>query len=126
MKGAIISIPAGVAETGQYSIVVLNRGKRDGLEVGHVLATQQRGEWVRTDTTNTSGRNSLNWQGLFDAAKGGLSSGEAAGKPMPAEVRLPDEKIGTLFVFRVFEKVSYALIMQSSRPVSVNDIVVNP
>ena len=124
VKGAIISIPAGVAETGQYSIVVINRGKRDGLEVGHVLATQQKGEWVKTDTSNTGGRGSLNWKGLFDAAKGGVGAGD--GKALPSEVRLPDEKNGTIFVFRVFEKVSYALIMQSARPVAVNDVVVNP
>jgi LysM repeat protein len=120
VKGSVIAIPSGVAETGQYSIVVLNRGRRDGLEVGHVLATLQKGEWVKTDTSNTSGRGSLNWKGLIDAAKGGNE------KAIPSEVRLPDEKNGTLFVFRVFEKVSYALIMQSARPVSVNDIVVNP
>ncbi len=120
VKGSVIAIPSGVAETGQYSIVVLNRGKRDGLEVGHVLATLQKGEWVKTDTADASGRGSLNWKGLIDAAKGGNEKG------IPSEVRLPDEKNGTLFIFRVFEKVSYALIMQSARPVSVNDIVVNP
>ncbi len=123
VKGAIISIPAGVAETGQYSIVVINRGKRDGLEVGHVLATEQKGEWVKTDTSNTDGRGSLNWKGLFDAAKSGVSGD---GTSLPSELRLPDEKNGTLFIFRVFEKVSYALIMQSARPVAVNDTVVNP
>lgn len=39
---------------------------------------------------------------------------------------IPEEKIGLMLVFRTFEKVSFALITNSSRPISANDVVVSP
>lgn len=41
-------------------------------------------------------------------------------------VRLPAQKAGTLLLFRVFDKVSYGLIMQSTQPITMNDRVKNP
>jgi hypothetical protein len=41
-------------------------------------------------------------------------------------LKLPDERYGLVFVFRVFEKVSYALIMNASRPVNLLDVVRAP
>lgn len=45
--GTIIHVHDGLAMIGQYHIVVLNRGARDGLEVGHVLRVWQAGEKKR-------------------------------------------------------------------------------
>lgn len=111
IKGAIISMVGGVSEGGQYSVVVLNLGKREGMEVGHVLATLRSGAVVSTNTEsyNTS-----------TAASGG------SGPSIPGKVKLPDERNGLLFVFRVFDKVSYALVMSSSRSVRVGDAVQTP
>jgi hypothetical protein len=97
IKGKIVSIYGGVGEAGKYSIVSISRGKRDGLEHGHVLAIYRTGQTV----TNT-----------FEDNK--------------QSIRLPDERFGLLFVFRVFEKVSYALVMESSRPVYPRDTVQTP
>ncbi|MBA3979903.1 MAG: peptigoglycan-binding protein LysM [Alcanivorax sp.] len=41
-------------------------------------------------------------------------------------IRLPDSKSGTMILFRVFEKVSYGLIIESTRPIYMQDIVRNP
>jgi hypothetical protein len=41
-------------------------------------------------------------------------------------VKLPDERYGLVFVFRSFERVSYALVMDVSRPVNPLDVVQNP
>ncbi len=41
-------------------------------------------------------------------------------------IKLPDEQIGTLFVFRVFKNVSYGLIMQVTKPVEVGDVARSP
>lgn len=41
-------------------------------------------------------------------------------------IDLPDERIGLVFVFRVFEKVSYALVMQSAQVIKVMDAVKTP
>ena len=103
IKGRVMSIYGGVqhvGETGDYSIITLNRGKADGIDVGTVLAVYTHGETVT------------------DASKP---------KDSPdAVIHLPDEPNGEVFVFRVFDRVSYALIMNISRPVRPLDVVQNP
>jgi hypothetical protein len=42
------------------------------------------------------------------------------------KVKLPPERYGMIFVFRVFDKVSYALVMNSTKPVNVHDVVQTP
>jgi len=98
VKGEIMSVFQGVAQIGQYNIVVLNVGERDSIEPGHVLAIYQRGERVRDP-------NKI-W--LWNT------------------VDLPDERSGILMVFRVYEKMSYALVMEAQRPLHIRDWVTNP
>jgi len=47
-------------------------------------------------------------------------------KNMKQFVRLPSSKAGTLLLFRVFDKVSYGLIVESFLPVNMADKVINP
>jgi hypothetical protein len=96
ISGRIISVYGGVAEAGQSAIVAISRGTRDGVENGHVLALYRHGEKLRS------------------------RHGEET------DIQLPDERYGLVFVFRTFERVSYALVMQSSRPVNALDVVQNP
>lgn len=98
IEGAIISVLNGVSQIGQYNVVVLDRGARDGLAPGTVLRVDQRGEVIR-DVVTPDSRDT---------------------------VRLPDEEAGLLMVFRTFEKVSFGLVMHASRVMHVNDIVRNP
>ncbi|HEU4352153.1 MAG TPA: LysM domain-containing protein [Burkholderiales bacterium] len=103
IKGRVIGIYGGVAhvgEAGPQSIISINRGKADGVEVGHVLALYNRGGTVR------------------DRSK--------ARSAPDARIQLPDERAGLAFVFRVFDRISYALIMQVTRPVSPLDVVQTP
>ena len=103
IQGRVIGIYGGLArvgEAGPQSIISINRGRAQGLEIGHVLALHNRGGTVR-DTTKEKG------------AKDAL-------------IQLPDERAGLAFVFRVFEHVSYALVMNVSRPVSPLDVVRTP
>ena len=123
IKGSVVSVVGSVDEGAQYSIIALSLGKREGIEVGHVLATLQRGEVVSTQDANgsSSGLKSLfpsSWNEAFNQKpeEGAVSS----------EVKLPDERNGLVFVFRVFEKVSYGLVMSSRRPLKVGDIVQTP
>ena len=44
----------------------------------------------------------------------------------PESAKLPDERYGLLFIFRVFDRVSYALVMESSRPIQPGDVVQTP
>ncbi len=113
VTGAIISVLNGVDTSAQYSIVTLDLGKRDGMEVGHVLATLRKGATVSTD--DPLGQVALP-----------ATSGSDAGTQSSGTVKLPDERNGLVFVFRVFEKVSYALVMSTRRPMQLGDVVQTP
>lgn len=97
-KGQIISVIDGVSQIGQYQVVVLNLGTKQGLELGHVLSVFQAGIQVR------------------DTVK------DIKGEP----VTLPEEHAGEVMVFRTFERVSYALVMDAERPIHLYDTVSNP
>jgi hypothetical protein len=103
INGRVMDIYGGlgkVGEAGPLQIVSINRGRADGIEIGHVLALYSLGGTVR-DTTR--GRNDPG-----------------------ALIQLPDERSGLVFVFRVFDRVSYALIMQLTSPVRPLDVVRTP
>jgi len=93
ISASVISIYGGVSLGGQNTVITLNKGERDGLQNGHVLALYSKGKVVKHE-----------------------------GK----KVTLPDERYGLLFVFRVFEKVSYALVMQTHLPVHLLDRAQTP
>lgn len=137
--GSVIAINGGVTESAQYSVVALNRGKRDGLEVGHVLATFQKGEWASTKTEDSSAAFRWNTDSSpphnptvdnnAQVPPSGTASSQAATHAeisIPSQVKLPDERNGLIFVFRVFDKVAYALVMQSRRSLRIGDRVANP
>ena len=95
----IISVYGGVTQIGNYHVVVLNKGERNGLEVGHVLTVMQSGRMVED---------------------------EFAGVDTDQNVTLPEEQAGELLVFRTFEKTSLGLIMRATRAMHVMDRAVTP
>jgi len=136
ISGQIMSVEGGVSEIGQFQIVTINRGARDGLEVGHVLASYRRGQVV-----GASGRAAplfdSRWASGLDMRPNpvvpdppGLEQARTDGKvgvPIASgPIKLPDERNGLVFVFRVFEKMSYAMVMRTTRPIYVGDIVQTP
>jgi hypothetical protein len=133
--GTIMSVDGGVSELGQYQIVTLNRGTREGLQVGHVLASYHRGQEVGTaaeDFFDTPrwlrnlglGRNPVVPEPAYETQPG--QAAPTTGAPAPGLIKLPDERNGLVFVFRVFEKMSYGLVMKATRPIYVGDVVRNP
>jgi LysM repeat protein len=97
LNGRVLSIYGESLSAGQNQIVALNKGTRDGLERGHVLALLRKGERTvdRSDAKKTV-------------------------------LQLPDERNGLLFVFRVFDKASYALILSVNVPVFPGDSFSQP
>ena len=93
ISARVISIYGGVDQAGQNAVVTINKGRRDGVENGYVLALYHKGETI-----------------------------EDEGKPL----KLPDVRYGLLFVFRTFDKVSYALVMQTHLPVELLDVAKTP
>ena len=136
IKGLIMSVDGGVSELGQYQIVTLNRGSRDGLEVGHVLAISRKGQIVSGGRVISSDPRSGGGGGWFMNTKPnpvvpdppgapGADPAKAPASPSGA-IQLPDERAGLMFVFRVFEKMSYGMVMRTTKPVYVGDIVQTP
>lgn len=99
LDATIVSIYGNaVAIAGQNQVVVINKGTADGVEMGHVLAVLKEGE-RRLDTSQPGER---------------------------TDIKLPNERNGLLMVFRPFEKLSYALILEISDAVKVGDRVASP
>jgi hypothetical protein len=111
ISGRIIKIYGGVAEAGPQSIVSINRGTKDGIEIGHVLAVNRYGIVIKDPE--------------YVKEKGAKDTKSASGLE-PGMVKLPDERVGLLMIFRVFENVSYALVMQASQPINTLDTVTTP
>ncbi len=93
IKGRIISVYGGVTEIGRGAIVTLNKGKLDGLEMGHVLAIYRKSQ--------------------AKSIRGDI-------------LQLPDERTGLVFVFRIFDRLAYALVVQSTDSIRILDAVKTP
>lgn len=102
VSARVMSIYSGETQAGQSQIVTVNRGSLDGLDIGSVLQLYHYGKTVADP-----------------ASKGILGFGRK-------QLKLPDEQYGTLFIFRVFGRVSYGLIMQVTAPVQVGDVAKSP
>jgi len=135
VDGRVIATYGGLWETGPLSIVALSKGSRDGLEVGHVLALNrdQRGSRYDSRTQAYFGRQGPtgndNPVTYYPADLGGRDAPLfQRGEPIRRGdfAKLPSERYGLVLVFRTFERASYALVMQATRPVTVTDIISNP
>jgi len=99
IDGNVVSMYGdAVGLAGQNQVVVINKGTADGIESGHVLAILKSGAQL-LDRTQKDGRD---------------------------RIKLPDERNGLLMVFRPFEKLSYALVLEITDGVKIGDRIVNP
>jgi len=96
-EGKIISLFDAISQTGQNQTVAVNIGQRDGIEIGDMLAVFSPGGTI---TDRSRGRRDV--------------------------LELPDERTGMVMIVRSFDRVSYGLIMESDRPIHLNDLVTNP
>ncbi|WP_203299155.1 LysM peptidoglycan-binding domain-containing protein [Marinobacter sediminum] len=95
VEGQMIAVDGGVSQIGQYDVVTINRGERDGLEPGNVMSVLKSGNMVRDPVTGET-------------------------------IELPSERAGLMMIFQAYEKMSYGLVLQATRPLSVGDKVTNP
>ncbi len=100
INGTIISVVDGVSQIGQFQIVALNRGAREGVDVGTVFAIHQRGDLIVDQVRARDARNEM--------------------------VQLPDEEAGLLMVFRTFDKVSFGLVLKATSALHVGDHIRTP
>ena len=98
VDGRIISVYGNAVQfAAQNQVVAINKGTRDGIDSGHVLAIMKNGETI---LDRTGARKET--------------------------IKLPNERIGLLMVFRTFEKVSYALVLEINDTPRAGDFLVNP
>ncbi len=95
VNGKIIDVLNGVHTISQYATVVINRGTREGLEVGNLLAVYHQGERIRDKNTRQL-------------------------------IQLPAERGGEVMIYKVFNKISFGLVLKETTVLSINDIVKNP
>jgi hypothetical protein len=98
VRGKIISLVDAISQLARYQTVSLNLGQRDGIETGNLLRIRHVGSVIQDlEEENSNFR-----------------------------VKLPDEEVGIVMVVRTFEKMSYGLVMEADRPISIKDYVVSP
>lgn len=97
-QGVVVDLFNAISQIGKYQVAIVNRGKREGIERGAVFAVFRSGRVVR-DEVGSVGK---------------------------SRFTLPDERTGLMMVFRTFDKLSYALVMESRRPIHVGDAIKAP
>jgi hypothetical protein len=91
---------------GKYQVLAINRGKRNGLAPGNALAIFYRGDEVRDRYSR--GQDWMKYTATTD------------------RVRLPDERSATILVFKVYDRMSYGLVVESSQVIRLGDFVAHP
>ncbi len=94
-EGRIVGLVDAISQSGQNQVVILNLGDRSGVQVGDILAVKRN--------------------------VGPIVDPRSAGNLVSVDV--PAVRNGIVMVFKTFEKVSYALVMESARPINNRDIV---
>ena len=98
LKGRVIALLDAVSQLGRYQTFAINLGTRDGLQTGNLLRIRRIGDVIP----------------------------DYAEADPTFTIKMPDENIGMALVVRSFEKMSYALIMEADRPISLKDYVESP
>jgi LysM domain len=111
VHGRILAVEDGTVLIGQYQVVVINRGARDGIANGTVLAIDRAGDRVRDVYAN--GASFTRKAQDFDTS-------------FARRVQLPDERTGTLLVFKTFDRVSFGLVLGATDTIRLEDVVHNP
>lgn len=114
IDGRIIATNRDSIEVGRGWIVTLDKGQSDGVDVGSVLAIYRAVAPIADPRPSTEPERIIQYleQTKLYQPQNYLS--------------IPDERTGLVFVFRVFDRVSYALVLSTSDPVNVGDFVRKP
>lgn len=96
--GRVIRVLSSISSVGRDGVIAINLGTKQGVEVGDVLSVFQKGVTVRDDFSEVKGR----------------------------AVRLPSEEIGHVMIFKTFDDISYAYVLDAESPIRETDYLMNP
>jgi hypothetical protein len=114
VEAFVVSSFRGASEMGRGEIVVIDQGEKQGVAVGNVLAVYRQVEPIADPRPNTAREQIIRG---FD---------NTTWYKKPNLIKVPDERVALIFVFRVFENASYALTLNTTDPINVGDFVRNP
>lgn len=109
--GYIVDTYSQRSVVGKHDVVLINKGSRDDVKPGYVFGISEPGTIV---VHNKKRLGYIQDASVYSKVLDGAD-----------EVQLPNERIGELMVFRVYEKMSYALIMHSVDLISPGDSITN-
>jgi len=115
LQGRIIATSRDSIEVGRGWVVTIDKGATDGVDIGTVLAIYRGVEPI----VDPRPSNEPEWLVRF-------TEPTIVGKPESRYLSIPDERTGLMFVFRVFDRVSYALVLNTTDPVNVGDFIRKP
>lgn len=118
-EARVVAALGGQAHAGAWMTVVVDKGLLDGVEEGHVVSLYLSGRSVADPKC-------LRADKIAFLAGGHRGSASDCRQDETDTRNLPEERSGIAFVYRVFKRLAYALVMQSSQPVKAGDIVRNP
>lgn len=119
VNAKVVAALGGPVHAGTWMNLVLNQGRNAGLENGHVLALFKAGRSVADPKC-------IRAEKIAFLAGGGRGHAEDCRKDENDQAALPESQVGLAFVYRVFDKLSYALVLKGTEPVSAGDVARNP
>jgi hypothetical protein len=119
INARVVAALGGPAYAGAWMTLVLDKGARDGIEEGHVLA-------LFRPSRSVADPKCIRAEKIAFLAGGGRGHADDCRKNENDKTELPETRNGLAFVYRVFNKVAYALVMKTIEPVAVGDPARNP
>lgn len=96
--GRVIRVLSSLSSVGRDGVIAINLGTKQGVEVGDVLSVFQKGALVQDNFADVKGKG----------------------------VRLPSEEIGHVMIFKTFDDISYAYVLDAENPIRETDYLMNP
>jgi hypothetical protein len=113
IHGQIIKVSSGVREFGKLEVVMLNKGATDSLNQGDILSIKRKSpSIVETANGPVYSKDTSRWNRLANGDD--------------SDYIMPEEAIGKMMVFKVYDRVSMALILRTQKPIRINDFVTAP
>lgn len=110
VKGNVISFLGNEALASLLDTVIINLGTDDDLEVGNILSINRLGETMVDTVAENQKTTRERFRSLF----------------REETVDLPKQQLGTLLIYKTFDKLSYAVIISANEPIEIGYEVASP